>query len=50
MTASTGGAGLSDVDDFDDFCRAQLAYAALFAQGVVNNLNPLCLQREHGLM
>ena len=41
MTASTGGTGSSDVDDFDDFddfCQAQLVYALLFAQGVVNSV------------
>ena len=41
MTASTGGAGPSDFEDFDDLCRAQLAYAALLAQGVVNNVESL---------
>ena len=49
MTASTGGAGSSDVDDFDDFddfCQAQLAYAALFAQGVVNNVESLMFAEE----
>ena len=50
MTAPTGGAGPSDVEDFDDLCRAQLAHAALLAQGVVNNVESLCLQREHGMM
>ena len=41
MTVFTGGTGSSDVDDFDDFCQAQLAFAALFAQGVVNNVQSL---------
>ena len=41
MPASTGGAGPSDVEDFDDICRAQLAHAALLAQGVVNIVESL---------
>ena len=41
MTASTGGAGPSDVEDFDDFCQAQLAHAALLTQGVVNIVESL---------
>ena len=35
MNASACGTGPSDVDDLDDFCRAQFAHAALLAQGVV---------------
>ena len=41
VPASTGGAGPSDVEDFDDICRAQLAHAALLAQGVVNIVESL---------
>ena len=36
MNASTCWAGQSDVEDFDDFRQAQLAYAALLAQGLMN--------------
>ena len=35
MNAPVCGTGPSDVDDLDDFCRAQLAHAELLAQGVV---------------
>ena len=38
MNASACGARPSDVKDFDDFCQAQLAYAALLAQGIMNNV------------
>ena len=48
MTASTGGAGPSDVEDFYDFCQAQLAYAALLAQGVVNTIESLIFAEGTG--
>ena len=38
MNASACGTGPSDVDDLDDFCRAQFAHAALLAQGVVGTI------------
>ena len=41
MPASRGGAGPSDVKDFDDICQAQLAHVALLAQGVVNIVESL---------
>ena len=41
MTASTGGAGPSDVEDFDDLRRAQLAHTTLSPQGVVNDVESL---------
>ena len=48
MTASTGGAGPSDVKDFDDFCQAELAYTALLAQGVVNTVESLIFAEGTG--
>ena len=48
MTASTGGAGPSDVEDFDDFCRTQLAYTTLLAQGVVNTVESLIFAEGTG--
>ena len=48
MSASTGGAGPSDVEDFDDLCQAQLAHAALLAQGVVNIFESLMFAEGAG--
>ena len=48
MNAPTCGTGPSDVEDFDDFCRAQLAHAALLAQGVMNIVKSLVFAEGTG--